>query len=121
MLTQEREYNENKELIDNKGSFTKELKKEKNLYLEKEKEKNECQNKLLEYYKENGSLEQKIKSLNEVKMAIKKIKNGENEIELSPQNSNIRRKQHFFATNEGVGSISIGEENKRRIVLKKRL
>jgi stage III sporulation protein SpoIIIAA len=60
-------------------------------------------------------------ALNEVKIAIKKIKNGENEIELSPQNSNIRRKQHFFATNEGVGSISIGDESKRRIVLKKRL
>ena len=34
---------------------------------------------------------------------------------------NIRRKQHFIATNEGVGSKSVGEENKRRIVLKKRL
>ena len=70
LLTQEREYNENKELIDNKGSLTKELKKEKNLYLEKEKEKNECQNKLLEHYKENGSLEQKIKSLNEKKQNL---------------------------------------------------
>ena len=63
----------------------------------------------------------KSEALNEVKIGIKKIKNGENEIELSPQNSSIRRKQHFFATNQGIGSISIGEENKRRIVLKKRL
>ena len=59
-------------------------------------------------------------ALNEVKIGIKKIKNGENEIELSPQDSYIRRKQHFFATNEGIGSISIGEESNRRIVLKKR-
>jgi len=59
-------------------------------------------------------------ALNEVKIGIKKIKNGVNQIELSPQNPQIRRKQHFFATNEGVGSISIGEENNRRIVLKKR-
>ena len=64
---------------------------------------------------------EKSEALNEVKIGIKKIKNGENQIELSPQDPNIRRKQHFIATNEGVGSKSVGEENKRRIVLKKRL
>tara|TARA_B100001094_G_scaffold317474_1_gene359914 strand:- start:14225 stop:15808 length:1584 start_codon:yes stop_codon:yes gene_type:complete len=64
---------------------------------------------------------EKSEALNEVKIGIKKIKNGENKIELSPQDPNIRRKQHFIATNEGVGSKSVGEENKRRIVLKKRL
>ena len=70
LLTQEREYNENKELIDNKGSFTKELAEEKIIYLEKDKKRNECQNKLLECYKENGSLEQKLKSLNEKKQNL---------------------------------------------------
>ena len=63
-------YNENKELIDNKGLFTKQLAKETKVYLEKEKERNECQNALLECYKKNGSLEQKLKSLNEKKQNL---------------------------------------------------
>ena len=60
-------------------------------------------------------------ALNEVKLGIKKIKNGENEYELSPQDSNVRRMQHFFATNEGISTKSIGVNSKRRIILKKRI
>ena len=60
-------------------------------------------------------------ALNEVKLGINKIKNGENEFELSPQDSNVRRMQHFFATNEGISTKSIGENSKRRIILKKRM
>ena len=60
-------------------------------------------------------------ALNEVKLGINKIKNGEKEFELSPQDSNVRRMQHFFATNEGISTKSIGENSKRRIILKKRM
>ena len=60
-------------------------------------------------------------ALNEVKLGINKIKNGENEFELSPQDSNVRRMQHFFATNEGFSTKSIGEYSKRSIILKKRM
>ena len=70
LIAKERQYNENKELIDNKGLFTKQLAKETKVYLEKEKERNECQNALLECYKKNGSLEQKLKSLNEKKQNL---------------------------------------------------
>tara|TARA_B100000941_G_scaffold54123_1_gene34996 strand:- start:4264 stop:5862 length:1599 start_codon:yes stop_codon:yes gene_type:complete len=59
-------------------------------------------------------------ALNEVKIAVKKILNGENEIELSPRDADIRRRQHFFANNLGVGTKSIGKELNRRLVLKKR-
>lgn len=70
LLTQEREYNDNKELIENKESFIKELNKERTLYLKKEEEKDICQNTLLKHYKENGSLEQKLKSLKEQKQNL---------------------------------------------------
>ena len=59
-------------------------------------------------------------ALNEVKIAVKKILSGENEIELSPRDADIRRRQHFFANNLGVGTKSIGKELNRRLVLKKR-
>ena len=57
------------------------------------------------------------KLLNEVKLGINKIKNGENEFELSPQDSNVRRMQHFFATNEGISTKSIGENSKKRRII----
>lgn len=70
LLAQEQKYNENKDVIENKGSFIKQLAKERKVYLEKEKERNECQNQLLQCYKDNGSLEQKLKSLNEKKQNL---------------------------------------------------
>jgi len=70
LLAQEHKYNENKDVIENKGSFIKELVKERVVYLEKEQERNECQNQLLQCYKDNGSLEQKLKSLNEKKQNL---------------------------------------------------
>ncbi len=63
----EKDYNDNKDLIENKETFTKELSKVKKTLSKKEKERQECQDKLLEFYKEHGSLEQKIKSLEEKK------------------------------------------------------
>ena len=69
----EKEYNDNKELIENKEIFTKELSKiDKTLTLKK-KERQECQDKLLEYYKDHGSMEQKINSLEEKKTALIKL------------------------------------------------
>jgi len=63
-------YYENKDIIENKGSFIKEMAKEKKLYLEKEKELKECLDALMELYKEHGSLEQKITSLQEQKQEL---------------------------------------------------
>jgi exonuclease SbcC len=63
-------YYDNKEVIENKGSFIKQLSKEKKLYLEKENELQECQGALMEYYKEHGSLEQKLNSLKEQKQEL---------------------------------------------------
>jgi len=63
-------YYENKEIIDNKGSFIKELAKETARYSEKAKDLEECQQKLMEYYKEHGSLEQKLNSLQTQKQEL---------------------------------------------------
>jgi len=63
-------YYDNKDIIENKGSFIKELAKEKILYLEKEEELKECLDALMELYKEHGSLEQKLTSLQEQKQEL---------------------------------------------------
>tara|TARA_B110000438_G_scaffold56961_1_gene57013 strand:- start:3303 stop:4901 length:1599 start_codon:yes stop_codon:yes gene_type:complete len=83
-------------------------------FLGKIKDKNKIENSNLYLESKNSD------GLNEVKLAIKKIQNGENEVELSPRDANIRRRQHFFASNQGVGTKSIGKELNRRLVLKKR-
>ena len=66
----EKDYNDNKDLIENKETFTKELSKVKKTLSKKEQEKVVCQNTLLKYYKDNGSLEQKLKSLKEQKQNL---------------------------------------------------
>ena len=66
----EKDYNDNKDLIENKETFIKELSKAKKTLSKKEKERQECQDKLLEFYKEHGSIEQKIKSLEEKKLTL---------------------------------------------------
>jgi DNA repair exonuclease SbcCD ATPase subunit/predicted phosphodiesterase len=66
----EKEYNDNKDLIENKEAFTKQLSKVKKTLLTKEKERQDCRNKLLGFYKEHGSIEQKIKSLEEKKATL---------------------------------------------------
>jgi len=70
LLSKKEEYEENKELIDNKEIYTLELTKVKKDLTVKKKEKKKCQENLLEYYKEHGSLEQKIKSLEEKKQEV---------------------------------------------------
>ena len=67
-------YHDNREIIDNKESFIRELTKENKLYSAKEKELKECQDALMEYYKEHGSLEQKLKSLQEQKQELEDLR-----------------------------------------------
>jgi DNA repair exonuclease SbcCD ATPase subunit/predicted phosphodiesterase len=67
-------YYENKEIIENKGLFTKELAKEMDRYSEKAKDLEECQQTLMEYYKEHGSLEQKLTSLKEQKKELEDLR-----------------------------------------------
>ena len=47
------------------------------------------------------------------------ISNGEKRIELTAQNSFVRRLQHKAAAKEGVSSLSVGEGASRRVVLEK--
>ncbi len=55
------------------------------------------------------------KALDEVKDAIKRIKDGEDDIELAPQNQHIRKLQHELVEQHNMESISIGEGNDRHL------
>tara|TARA_B110000438_G_scaffold26129_1_gene24759 strand:+ start:11330 stop:12928 length:1599 start_codon:yes stop_codon:yes gene_type:complete len=83
-------------------------------FLGKIKEKSKIENPNLDIDSESSH------ALNEVKVAVKKIQLGENEVELAPRDANIRRRQHFFASNKGIGTKSVGKELNRRLILKKR-
>ena len=67
-------YYENKDVIENKGSFIKQLAKEKKSYLAKEKELKKCQDAIMEFYREHGSLEQKLNSLKEQKEELQSLR-----------------------------------------------
>mgnify|MGYP003148799067 CR=1 FL=1 len=67
-------YLDNKEVIENKGSFIKQLKSERSLYSKKEKQLQECQNTLMGFYKEHGSLEQKLSSLKAEKEELQNLR-----------------------------------------------
>lgn len=59
-------------------------------------------------------------ALDEAKNAIKKVIEGAPEIELSPQNTHIRKLQHELVEQYNLKSISIGDEPNRRLkVLRK--
>jgi len=75
-------YYENKDIIENKGSFIRQLKKAKKVYLEKEAELQECQNVLMGFYKEHGSLEQKLTSLKEQKEELQSLREDYSAYEL---------------------------------------
>ena len=70
LLSLEENYNQNRVLIENKETFTKELSKITKDLLKKKKERQKCQSNLLEIYKQHGSLEQKIKHLEEKKQEL---------------------------------------------------
>ena len=67
-------YYDNKDVIENKGSFIKKLAKEKKLYSEKENQLQKCQHALMDFYKEHGSLEQKLNSLKEQKQELSDLR-----------------------------------------------
>jgi len=68
--TKEKEYNDNKELIANKETFTMELAKVTKNLLAKKEESQVCQKKLSRCYKDHGSLEQKTETLHAKKQDL---------------------------------------------------
>lgn len=59
------------------------------------------------------------KALDEVKEAVKKVMDGASEIELAPQDTQIRKHQHELAEQYGLNSTSIGEGENRRLRISK--
>tara|TARA_R110000824_G_scaffold188779_4_gene370149 strand:- start:2742 stop:5897 length:3156 start_codon:yes stop_codon:yes gene_type:complete len=66
----QKEYYDNKETIENKGSFIKELAEKRKAYLEGEEGLEQCQERLLDLYKEHGSIEQRLVSLEDQKQEL---------------------------------------------------
>ncbi len=54
-------------------------------------------------------------AMEEAMTAIEQVKNGKQEVELSPQNAFIRRLQHLLAERHDVNSMSTGKEPGRRV------
>jgi len=54
-------------------------------------------------------------AMEEAMTAIEQVKNGREEVELSPQNAFIRRLQHLLAERHDVNSLSAGREPGRRV------
>ena len=59
------------------------------------------------------------KALDEVKSAVKKIMDGASVVELTPQDTLIRKHQHELAEQYGLQSTSIGEGENRRLRISK--
>lgn len=55
------------------------------------------------------------RALDEVKVAIQKILEGADNIELKPQNQQIRKLQHELVEQHNLSSESVGEGNERRL------
>jgi len=69
------DYNKNKDLIENKELFTLELAKVAKALLTKQKDIKCCQDELLKLHRENGSLAQKVKTLQEKKEWLHNLQN----------------------------------------------
>ena len=54
-------------------------------------------------------------ALNEAKEAIQKVLNEKTDVELKPQNQQIRKLQHELIEQYNLESVSLGEDNERRI------
>lgn len=63
----------------------------------------------------NGYKDETEVALDEARNAIKKIQEGAMEIELSPQNHQIRKLQHELVEDYNLDSVSIGDEPNRRL------
>ncbi|RME34251.1 MAG: AAA family ATPase, partial [Thermoflexia bacterium] len=60
-------------------------------------------------------------ALQEAEEAIRAVREGlADEVELSPQNAFIRRRQHEMARQAGLLSYSVGEEPNRRVRIVRR-
>ena len=68
------DYYENKEIIENKESFIKQLDKINKSLSSKEKELKNCEECILALYKEHGSLEQKLTSLKDQKQELEDLR-----------------------------------------------
>jgi exonuclease SbcC len=75
LLRIEEDYNKNKDLIENKGSFTLQLSKVTNALLAKQTEIKECQDELLKLHRDTGSLSQKVRTLQEKKEWLHNLQN----------------------------------------------
>jgi len=64
---------------------------------------------------ESGSLDPLRQALREAEEAIRQVQGGVPEVELSPQNAYIRRRQHELARNANLASESRGKESRRRV------
>lgn len=58
-------------------------------------------------------------AMEEAMGAIEQVKNGRQEVELSPQNAYIRRLQHLLAERHELNSRSMGKEPERRVKITK--
>ena len=54
-------------------------------------------------------------AIREVEDAIDKVRNTKKSIDLTPQNSYVRRLQHQRVDESGMKSESVGDEPKRRL------
>ena len=58
-------------------------------------------------------------AVDEAERAILQVKEGEEEVELNPQNAYIRRLQHILAKRSDLVSYSVGKSNTRRVRITK--
>jgi hypothetical protein len=58
-------------------------------------------------------------ALEEANQAASEVKDGEKEIELTPQGAYIRHLQHAIADKYGISSTSTGRDPKRKVVIYK--
>ena len=66
-----------------------------------------------------GFCDESEMALDEAKNAIKKVQDGAVFVELSPQNTQIRKLQHELVEQYGLQSTSIGEGESRHIRISK--
>ena len=62
-----------------------------------------------------GYCDEAERALDEVKEAIKRIKEGEADVELAPRSQHIRKMQHELVEQHNLESVSIGEGATRHL------
>jgi DNA repair exonuclease SbcCD ATPase subunit/DNA repair exonuclease SbcCD nuclease subunit len=73
LFLQKEEYEQNKEAIENKGQLKKNINGFVGDIRKKTLDREECQKKVMSYYKDHGSLEEKIRSLQEQKQELSEL------------------------------------------------